>query len=122
MPSVQIPTAIHTFISPSVNLNGLAAFTIEFQLPREGVMQPSLKLNRLISQLLDQLRRRASVGRFPRQAALTKELGVEIDLNYSFAQPPKPENASDSLETSVACSGRPILSIARSSLLAWGLL
>jgi hypothetical protein len=47
MPSVEIPTAIHTFISPSLNLNGLAAFTIEFQLPREGVMQPNLKLNRL---------------------------------------------------------------------------
>jgi hypothetical protein len=29
MPSVQIPTAIHTFISPSLNLNGLAAFAIE---------------------------------------------------------------------------------------------
>ena len=38
LPSVEIPTAIHTFISPSLNLNELAAFTIEFQLPREGVM------------------------------------------------------------------------------------
>jgi hypothetical protein len=43
----RYPQQSTPFISPSWNLNGLVAFTIEFQLPREGVMPQSLKSNRL---------------------------------------------------------------------------
>jgi hypothetical protein len=46
-PACRYPQQSTAFIGPSLNLNGLMAFTTEFSRQREAIMPQSLKLNRL---------------------------------------------------------------------------